>query len=573
MLGLHPVDMAILVTYLVGTTALGVWLGRRSSNLAEYFMPRKFSKPVMIMYSFGTGTASDQAVLVAAATFQHGLSGIWYQWLWLFATPFYWIIAPIMRRFRAVTTADIYALRFDSGVAGLYAVLGIASLTVKIGVLLKGSGVLLEASTGGRMDVNLAILVMSALFVVYGTVGGLTSVILTDFVQGMLTILFSFMLLPLVMHDVGGMEGIRRTIHDPQMLSLVVPGKIGVFFILMIGLQALVGIVAQPFVLGTCSAGRTELDGRVGFMGGNFVKRLCTIGWALTALAALAWHLQRGISTARLNPDHIYGDLARKLLPAISPGLLGLFVSSMLASVMSSCSSYMISSSALFTENVYRPLVAGKSPRHFIRVARAASVVIVASGLAFAYWLPSLVKGLEIWLSIAPMMGIAFWLGLFWRGATVAGAWACTLTGFGTWFLATRTMFIEYLQGLPFAGTLGLVWVESTKAPEVYEPWRIALYLIAAVSTGVVVSLLTTRVRAEKLDLFYALVRTPSRPGEKVDAPCTLPAGAVVPRRRMLATAHGLEVPLPSQTSLIGFAIGWVMVGALIGGFMWFVHG
>jgi len=42
----------------------------------------------MIMHAFGTGTASDQAVTVASATFRGGLSGIWYQWLWLFATPF-----------------------------------------------------------------------------------------------------------------------------------------------------------------------------------------------------------------------------------------------------------------------------------------------------------------------------------------------------------------------------------------------------------------------------------------------------------------------------------------------------
>ncbi|HEX8203665.1 MAG TPA: hypothetical protein VF590_24525, partial [Isosphaeraceae bacterium] len=233
MYGLSIADAAVLAIYLLGTTALGLWVGRRSRTVAEYFLPRTFSKPVMIMYAFGTGTASDQAVLVASATFKDGLSGIWYQWLWLFATPFYWIIAPIMRRFRAITTADVYELRFDRGVANLYALLGIVSMTVKIGVLLKGSAVLLEGCTDGRMDTRAAILAMSLLFVAYGTVGGLTSVVLTDFVQGLLTLLFSFMLLPLVMHAVGGMAGIRQTVRDPRMFSLVAPGKIGAFFIVM----------------------------------------------------------------------------------------------------------------------------------------------------------------------------------------------------------------------------------------------------------------------------------------------------------------------------------------------------
>src|SRR3954452_7200080 len=162
-LGLPTADALVLLGYLLGTTALGVWVGRRSRSVAEYFLPRTFSKPVMIMYAFGTGTASDQAVLVASATFRDGLSGIWYQWLWLFATPFYWMIAPIMRRFRAITTADVYELRFDRGVANLFAALGIVGLSLKIGLLLKGSAVLLDGCTDGGLNPVAAILVMSAL--------------------------------------------------------------------------------------------------------------------------------------------------------------------------------------------------------------------------------------------------------------------------------------------------------------------------------------------------------------------------------------------------------------------------
>ena len=97
--------------------------------------------------------------------------------------------------------------------------------------------------------------------------------------------------------------------------------------------------------------------------------------------------------------------------------------------------------------------------------------------------------------------------------------------------------------------------------------------MTAAVSSAVVVSLLTRRVDPEKLDRFHALVRTPARPGETVERPCTLPPGTVVPPRPMLLSAFGLEVPMPSKTSLIGFAAGWVLVGLLIGGFVRFVRG
>jgi len=49
--------------------------------------------------------------------------------------------------------------------------------------------------------------------------------------------------------------------------------------------------------------------------------------------------------------------------------------------------------------------------------------LVVAGGVAFAFWVPSVVKALEIWFMIAPMMGLVFWIGLFWRRMTVAGAW------------------------------------------------------------------------------------------------------------------------------------------------------
>lgn len=40
---------------------------------------RKFGKVMMMFFTFGAGTHSDQAVSVAAKTYRVGVSGIWYQ--------------------------------------------------------------------------------------------------------------------------------------------------------------------------------------------------------------------------------------------------------------------------------------------------------------------------------------------------------------------------------------------------------------------------------------------------------------------------------------------------------------
>lgn len=558
MLGLHIADVFVLGLYLVGVTVIGVWAARRIRNVADFFMPRRFGKVMMITHGFGTGTHSDQAVSVASKSFTNGLSGIWYQWLWLFATPFYWLIAPVMRRFRAITTADVFEARFSPSVAMLFAVVGMANLTIDIGVMLKGSGAVVHASTAGHVSSNVAITVMTVMFVIYGMAGGLSAAIVTDFIQGLLTIVFSFILLPFILAAVGGLHGLRQAISDPSMLSLVAPEEIGFFYVAVIAFNGLVGIVTQPHTMGNCAAGKTEMEGRVGWMCGNFIKRVCTVAWCLTGLAAVVYFAQQDVE-----PDHIFGLVAADFLPKILHGVLGLFLASLLASVMSSCDSFMIASSGLFTENIYKRLLPDKAQRHYVFVARITSLLIVAGGVAFAYWLPSVVKGLEIFWKISPMMGIAFWLGLFWRRTTVAGAWTSTLTAFGVWWLTTQQFFISWLGSLSIAEPLRFIFVKQG-VPEVYLPWQMIFYLAAGVIAGIVVSLFTKPVAEEKLDNFYALVRTPVKTGEQVAVPCTLPDDAVVPPKRNIFANTHLEIPVPSLTSVIGFLAGWVCVAAII---------
>ena len=90
---------------------------------------------------------------------------------------------------------------------------------------------------------------------------------MTDYVQGILTIVFSFMLLPLILLQVGGIEGVRETITDDSMLSLVAPGKISLFFIMMMSFQALMGIVAQPFIMGYARQEKRSGKAELGSLG------------------------------------------------------------------------------------------------------------------------------------------------------------------------------------------------------------------------------------------------------------------------------------------------------------------
>ena len=215
-------------------------------------------------------------------------------------------------------------------------------------------------------------------------------------------------------------------------------------------------------------------------------------------------------------------------------------------------------------------MVPDRSQAHYVWVGRGIAILVVAGGVAFAFWVPSVVKALEIWFMIAPMMGLVFWIGLFWRRMTVAGAWATTFAGFAVWWLTTQLWFIVWVKGFSRADCLRLIWEERGELT-IYVPWQILGYMTIASVTGIIVSVFTKPVAKSKLDRFYGLVRTPVQQGEDIDRPCELPPGVAPGIRRMITTAFGLEIPMPSRASAIGFIAAWVAVAVLIGAFVAFV--
>jgi Na+/proline symporter len=189
----------------------------------------------------------------------------------------------------------------------------------------------------------------------------------------------------------------------------------------------------------------------------------------------------------------------------------------------------------------------------------------------FAFSLEGVVAGLESFWKVNSLLAIAFWMGLFWRRATPAGAWASTLALGLVWWLTNQSFGVELARRLPGAEALGFV-VERGARAEVFLPWQIAFFLMAGLVAGVAVSVFTRRVDGEKLERFYALLRTPVKEGEVVDEPCTLPVDAEVPPRRLLFPAWtGLEILVPSLRSIIGFLAGWAAVALLVGAFVWIV--
>ena len=560
MLGLHIADIIAILIYLLIVGGIGFWAAKKVKSLGDFVMPHKFGKFTMSMFSFGAGTHSDQAVGVASKSFSTGISGIWYQWFWLFATPFYWLIAPLMRRFRAMTTSDIFEARFDRKVSMLYTVFGILQLSVSIGVMLQGSAAIIEACTGGAFNANYAIIAMTVLFMVYGISGGLAAAIYTDLIQGILTVIFSFILLPSIFNAVGGLGGIKETL-TPELLSITMPGDISVFYIAVISFCGILGIVVQPHILGVCAAGKTEMDGRVGFVSGNFLKRICTIAWALTGLAAIVHYAGTEIK----HVDQIYGIVAKEFLPGLMPGLVGLFIAALLASVMSSCDAFMISSAGLFTNNIYKNLKPGRSEEHYVKIVRISAFFVVSLGVLLAYTISDVNRGLEIFWAVTSVMGISFWMGFFWKRYNSAGAWASTVSAFLIWLFLGTGFGAEFMKGI----SESFVTLKEGKTV-IYLPWQMLLYVVGGVVIGIITSLITQKTDEKQLNIFYSLIHTPVSDDEVLpEKGCTIPEGVKASEEKVFPLPGSLHVPIPNKLTVCGFAISWAVVFAMIAFLYW----
>ena len=68
----------------------------------------------------------------------------------------------------------------------------------------------------------------------------------------------------------------------------------------------------------------------------------------------------------------------------------------------------------------------------------------------------------------------------------------------------------------------------------------------------------------EKLDKFFALIHTPIKPGEKPEAPCSLPEEHLPPEPKLLPHSKTIELPRPTWVDIGGFLAAWACVAAII---------
>ncbi len=460
---MNVLDYVVLISYFVMLLLIGYVCSRKINRQEDYFMGgRGFGKLLQTFAAFGAGTGSQDPIAIGRTTWTSGLSGIWSALNWLFITPFYWIFAVWYRRMRHLTLGDWFVERYESKAMGvaytmfafsfqiLYLSVMFSAISKVVEPLLGADTILQIVSLIGSEnpdDLRYVLVPATAIVVLgYGILGGLAAAYWTDLIQGLGIILLSVILIPTGLNalvtEYGAnypelVENERQLstldgftiMHDRlssdffQLFNAPQAGEFSIQYIVALIGISLIGIVVQPHFIATGGgSARTENAARIGLVTGNFLKRLCTIGWGLTGLITLA--LLADNMTISEDPDRAWGIASSEILGPLGFGLVGLMLACLLAALMSSADTYMLVSSALLVRNVYAAYIdPDATERTYVAVGRMAGLLIIGGAAYVSVSSYDVLSQYVLALEVAASFAAPFWIGMYWRRATKAAAW------------------------------------------------------------------------------------------------------------------------------------------------------
>lgn len=525
-------DWSIIGAYLVFAIGLGVYFRKSASASVEsYFLAdRNFPWWLLGVSMVATTFAADTPLAVTGIIANGGISGNWFWWsLALSHLLVVVLVARFWRRTEVVTDAEVVELRYDGkgavwlrGIKAFFFALAINCLImgwviramgkimhsfVDWQVLLPSVYTLLQQVWPASWAISdagegVSTLILAVVALVYASLGGLRSVVVTDLVQFILAMGGAILLAVFAVDHVGGVGPMVDQLHAlypenadeilsflPTTLSTSALFAFTVFVTVQWWAQHMSdggGYFAQRIL-----AAKDEDHGYRGTLLFTILHYLVrTWPWVLVGLVALIVFPMApapGISPdpeyARVLADReaAYPVLIARLLPA---GLMGLMVASLMGAFMSTIDTHINWGSSYLVNDFYRrflrPKAAGKE---LIIAAQVSSVLVLAVAVAVATQIHSIQTAWEVLTAMGAGLGLPHLLRWVWRRPS---AWS-ELAALAS---ATLTTAVVY-------------WV----TPELEYPAKLLWVVGISTASFFAVTFLGPRVSQAHLDAFFSKVR------------------------------------------------------------------
>lgn len=462
-MNMHWIDWSIIGLLLAGLTWLTLATRKYVRGVADFLAGNRVAGRYLLTVAQGLGGA----ISIIATWEMIYVAGFPSQWWLLMTIPIGLFIALtgfIVYRFRqtrALTLAQFFEMRYSRRfrffagslcwVSGVFNYGIFPAVTARFMLHFFG---LPDAWMLGSWSVPMFPTVMAAylgfaLFVALS--GGQITIMITDFVQGILTLVIFVTLMFFIVFEISWADVIAGLQLAPEGKSMLNPFKtsraadFNVWFFLIGVFGAIYNARSWQGSSGYNAAAKTPHEARMAGMLGQWrehAKSLCLLLIPLVAYAIL--HLPKFATTAEpilAQINAIADPIVRGQMTVpvflthfLPVGLMGLFAALIVCGAISCDDTYLHAWGTIFVQDVVMPLrLKPFSPRAHLLWLRLSIAGVALFGFLFSLWFPlkdfilmyfALTGSIYLGGAGAVIIG-----GLYWRRGTAAAAWTAMISG------------------------------------------------------------------------------------------------------------------------------------------------
>jgi SSS family solute:Na+ symporter len=428
----HPIDWIIVVTYLAATMAAGLYGKRYVSGLGDFLVAgRKLGTYIGIATLAATEIGTITFMYNAQLGFKNGYSSFIIGLISGLVMIFIGRTGFLVKKMRAMgimTVPEFFEARYSRKLRLLTGILVAIGGILNMGVFLKVEGTFLLLISGLSRDylkeMMTGILILE---VVYTVLGGMVSIVITDFIQFVFLGIGTVLITGFTIYKAGWdnmFHAVMINRGDAGFSPLVNSDFGWGFIIFQILLWMAVDTCWQTTAMRTFSTRDPETSKKVfSWTGFIFLGRgMMPMLWGIGALTILG---------PKVDSLEAMPIMIAKILPV---GVLGLVTAGMLAATMSVNSSYLLGWSSVIAQDIVGP--ARKTPlssKGQVRLNRVTNLFVSAFVWFWGIWY-TLPGPVYYYLNITATIFLAGAFaavtgGLYWSRANTVGGYSAMIAG------------------------------------------------------------------------------------------------------------------------------------------------
>jgi len=426
-------ELSAVVLYFAVLLAIGVLSYRRHISAADFIIGgRSLNYWLTALAAHASDMSSWLFMGYPAVVFTGGLFQAWAA-LGLIAFMFlnWQLIAPKIRvateQYNSLTFSSYFESRLadTSGMIRIFtALMSLFFYTIYISAGLVGLGILLETLFAINYDIGILIGVL--IVIPYVFMGGYHTLAWIDLFQGIFLLLVIVFVPLYLLSQVGGMDGIFRTLTRKKLTTSLFPDfskyTFREIFFLFAGWG--LGYFGQPHII-------------TKFMGIKNVHEIpkskwIGMSWMTISLTAATLVGLVGISyftQGLAQPELVFIEMVKE---TFHPFLIGFILCAILAATINAMSSQVLVLSSNLTEDFYKKLFRrNASSRELLIVSRAGVILVAVVAFCISYVKPASIYTLVLysWTGLGASFGPLLLLTLYSKKINKYGAWAGILIG------------------------------------------------------------------------------------------------------------------------------------------------